>query len=271
MMSLNNGRFYLPSRNRPKSLERFFQAYRDTGAICPGWIVLNRDDWEKNRSLYESIALPPQWSYSIATQDSSTAATKPLPTVWRKLLNFISGQSPGGQLAATPEPIDSMCSAMRYMWPTMSNLDWVGWADDDYLPETPGWDIKMVEALRGYNFVSTNDCWKARSDELGRMCGAWAFSGKLLRTVGYLVPPGLKKSYVDDVWETIGRETGTWETRMDIIVRHLHPETGQAVADETNSQVVKHWHNDKKAFSRWKKSEAHSAIERVRTILPKAL
>jgi hypothetical protein len=58
MMTMQNGRFYLPSRNRPKSLERFFQAYRDTGATCLGWVVLNADDWEKNRVAYEALRLP---------------------------------------------------------------------------------------------------------------------------------------------------------------------------------------------------------------------
>jgi hypothetical protein len=129
--------------------------------------------------------------------------------------------------------------------------------------------MKMIEGLRGHNFVSTNDCWKSRADvAVGRMCGAWAFSGDLLRAVGYLVPPGLKKSYVDDVWEIIGRATGTWETRMDIVVRHLHPETGLAPVDDTNAQVDKHWRNDTKAIKRWKKVDAGHAIERVKAILP---
>ena len=226
MMPMKNGRFYLPSRNRPKSLERFFQAYRDTGAVCPGWVVLNADDWENNRGVYEAIALPAGWSYSIAKQEAATVTQSPERSAWRSIVELFPRLSPKTQSEATPEPIDSMCSAMRSMWPSMTDLDWVGWADDDYLPETPGWDVKMIEGLRGYNFVSTNDCWKARGDKLGRMCGAWAFSGDLLRAVGYLVPPGLKKSYVDDVWETIGRATDTWATRMDIVVRHLHPETG---------------------------------------------
>jgi hypothetical protein len=266
MMTMQNGRFYLPSRNRPKSLERFFQAYRDTGATCPGWVVLNADDWEKNRTAYEALMLPTGWSCSLANQEPSAATKTPEP-VWHALLAAFRGN----KSASAPGKVDSMCGAMRAMWPTMKDLAWVGWADDDYLPETPGWDVKMVEGLRGYNFVSTNDCWKSRADiTVGRMCGAWAFSGDLLRAVGYLVPPGLKKSYVDDVWEIIGRATGTWETRMDIVVRHLHPETGLAVADATNAQVNKHWRNDTKIITRWRKTAAGPAIERVKTILPQA-
>jgi hypothetical protein len=268
MMTMNNGRFYLPSRNRPKSLERFFQSYRETGAVCPGWVVLNADDWEANRAAYEALALPAGWSFSLAGGELPAMAKVPAAPIWGAVKAMLPGLSQK-ESAVTPQPVDSMCGAMRVMWPTMKELDWVGWADDDYFPETPGWDVKMVEALRGYNFVSTNDCWKARADvKMGRMCGAWAFSGDLLRAVGYLVPAGLKKSYVDDVWETIGRATGTWETRMDVVVRHLHPETGLAAADDTNNQVVKNWPNDTKAFTRWKKTEAGRAIERVKAILP---
>ena len=265
----DNGRFYLPSRNRPKSLERFFQAYRDTGAVCPGWVVLNADDWEANRAAYEAIALPNGWGFTLAHGELPSMARPQESPIRRAIKAVFSSQSAQNGSDAAPQPVDSMCGAMRFMWPTMKDLDWVGWADDDYLPETPGWDVKMVESMRGYNFVSTNDCWKARADvAVGRMCGAWAFSGGLLRAVGYLVPPGLKKSYVDDVWETIGRATGTWATRMDVVVRHLHPETGLAPADETNNQVGKNWHNDTRAYKHWKMTEAAQAIERVKTILP---
>jgi len=267
MMTMENGRFYLPSRNRPKSLERFFQAYRNTGAICPGWVVLNADDWEKNRAAYEALSLPEGWSFSLADREPQAAIQPPKQSPWDAMWAALRGH----KSATEAEKVDSMCGAMRAMWPSMKDLAWVGWADDDYLPETPGWDMKMIEGLRGYNFVSTNDCWKSREDiTVGRMCGAWAFSGGLLRAVGYLVPPGLKKSYVDDVWEVIGRATGVWRTRMDIVVRHLHPETGQAAVDETNTQVDKHWRNDTKAIARWKKTHARQAIERVKTIVPQS-
>lgn len=233
MFYINDGRFYLPSRNRPKSLARFFEAYHATGAIAPGAVVINMDDWLVNQSVYANLYLPANWEIALAEADS-------------------------------------MCGAMRFCWPSMKELAWVGWVDDDYLPETPGWDVKMVGALNGHNFVSTNDCWQAKSDvHVGRMCGAWAFSGDLLRTVGYLVPDGFKKSYVDDVWETIGKATGTWTPRMDILIRHLHPMKTGGDDDETNAQVGKHWISDTQTFRRWKVGSALSAIARVKGLLPK--
>ena len=223
MLSIADGRFYLPSRNRPKSLARFFKAWNEMGATCPGAIVLNVDDWNANIAAYESLELPRGWEFAFAEADS-------------------------------------LCDALRFCWPSMKEQAWVAMVDDDYIPETPGFDLRMVEALNGHNFISTNDCWQAKPDiRAGRMCGAWAFSGDLLRAVGYFIPEGLRKSYGDDVWETIGRATGTWTVRMDIIARHLHHMNGKADVDETSAQVGKHWIHDTQVFRRWKVGSAHWA------------
>lgn len=231
-MNIDKGLFFMPTRNRPASLSRFFDAYRATGATVAGRIVLNLDDWQANGPAYIAVNIPANWAF-------------------------------------VPVQADSMCDAMRRMWPLMKELEWVGWIDDDMLPETPGWDKLMVEALTGTNFVSTNDCWQARAEpEEGRMCGAWAFSGELLRAVGYLVPQHLAKSYVDDVWEMIGRQARCWTPRMDITTRHLHPTAGLANPDDTTDQVNKHWDNDTAAALNWRRDQAPFAISAAVSIQP---
>ena len=55
------------------------------------------------------------------------------------------------------------------------------WFTDDNIAETPLWDQKLAANLNGHNFVST-----AFGEKSSRLNGAIAFSGDLIRAVGYI-------------------------------------------------------------------------------------
>jgi hypothetical protein len=65
----------------------------------------------------------------------------------------------------------------------------------------------------------------------------FCIGGDLVRTVGYLCPPGFKHHYLDQVWHTIGLNTGLLRYRPDVIFNHKHVVRGKAEMDATYQRV----------------------------------
>ena len=160
----------------------------------------------------------------------------------------------GGSTAKSTNEAIALTGAM--------DMDWVMWVTDDSVPETPDWDRKVLARLDGGNVVSTNDGWQAPK----RMTGAVAWSGDLLRTVGYIWPPGCKHHYCDDLWEELGRETGTWLCDMNIMVRHDHASLS-GIKDPTASKADSFFAEDTRTWHMWKMREKGPALDRIFTLM----
>ena len=222
-----DGVWLLPTRGRIGNLRRFLNAAREMGTSTPGWILINDDEWSEWRHEYEPLlALAPRgWSF-------------------------------------VPVHADSYGAALRAVWNKVEHMRWVGLVSDDLVPCTSTWDVQLLAALQGWNFVSSNDGWQAPQ----RMHGAVAWSGDLLRAVGYLFPPGLRHIFHDDLWEGLGRETGCWQVRMDIMCRHLH-ESLEGVRGPTMDSQSALWQHDEAWFRDWEKAEKAETVERVRGLM----
>jgi hypothetical protein len=151
--------------------------------------------------------------------------------------------------------------ALRAIWPQVKDMGWVGLVSDDLVPASGSWDVKLIGQLQGWNFVSSNDGWQAP----GRMHGATCWSGDLLRAVGWLFPPELRHIFHDDVWETLGRETGTWSTRMDIMVKHLHEALGGVIGPtmDRNSAL---WKHDEAVYKTWLENDKDAVAARIKQV-----
>jgi len=144
-------------------------------------------------------------------------------------------------------------------------LDWVGILTDDLVPETHGWDrILVEEAVGGRHIASCAD----GTNQMPRRMGAAVWPGELLRAVGYLHPRGFNHLYFDDVWEMLGRATGCWKERLDVMVRHLHPFlTG--VEDDTHRTTYSdaNWIHDRQAFEDWKLYVRPNSVRAIKQYL----
>ncbi len=151
--------------------------------------------------------------------------------------------------------------SVRAVWSRTKDLKWIGLLADDHVPCTPNWDTQLIASLRGWNFVSSNDSWQAPN----RMHGAVCFSGDLLRAVGWLFPDRLRHIFHDDIFETIGRETGCWEVRMDVMVKHLH-EALQGIIGPTMDKNSLLWKHDEARFNEWLQYEKDDCVKKVRAL-----
>ena len=225
--------FLLPSKH-PKKLLRFARAAREVGTSAPGLVLINAADWERD---------PNAWHLALAA----------LPHGWGHRL--VPGTTYG--------------DALREVWPIVKDFPWVGLVADDLVPASPNWDTQLLRHLQGWNFVTANDGRQVTADiRTARMHGATVFSGDLLRAVGCLFPDGLRHIFHDDFWETIGRETGAWQTVMDVLTRHEHEFYETGVRDATMDPASDLWKHDQAWFEAWRDGGAReAAVARVKALM----
>lgn len=229
----------LPSRCRPANLARFFDAYRKTGGSTPGLVLLGPSDDARSHAPNENPypALPLGWSYVIC-----------------------AGDRQGEKIAE--------------VWDQIKDCAWFGLIGDDCVPETAGWDKALVGGLSpSVHIVSCDDGWQAPT----RIGNCWVMSGEIVRALGYIFPPPLQHLYVDDLWETIGREAKVWRVNMLVRVAHRHVLKGEAEADETHRGVygddaTEHtgglWPEDGATWERWQREDKAGAIAAARALRP---
>ncbi len=158
---------------------------------------------------------------------------------------------------------EGMADKFRELWPAYKDLDWMGMLCDDMQPVTHLWDRTMLSHLDGKNVV-TCDVGEAAQPRFS--VPVW--SGALMRSVGYIYPPGLWHTYVDDMWELMGAQTGCWDVCMDVLCIHDHPfKVGAGnEADETHTVSYAHMEEDKRVFDDWLKGEFEAACARIRAM-----
>lgn len=220
----------LPTKNRLADLRRFLSAAREMATSTPGLIVVNRSDWDVNRDAYQGLRLL-------------------LPREWD--FAVVEAESYG--------------EAIRAVWPRVAGAKWVGLVADDLVPATSAWDVQLVRRLNGWNFVSANDAVQAPN----RMHGATVWSMPLLEAVGWLFPPELRHVFHDDIWENIGRAAQCWETRMEVVTRHLHEFYATGARGPTMDPESVLWKHDQAVFEVWMRDELPQAVARVNELKAK--
>lgn len=215
------------------------------------WLLPSRRRLEK---LALFFAIPPTTPGAILVQKDELAELRagydalPLPPGW----------------SIQPTNADGLGDKCREVWPAISKLDWVGLGCDDLRPQTPGWDRTLVARITGRNIVTCDDGVQHEA----RMSGITVFSGPVLRAMGYMFPPEFWHTYVDNVWEDIGRGAGCWTYVPEVLITHDHPFTDQkldpAKADETSYKSYGQQARDVAAYQRWMNNERDEVIKRVR-------
>jgi hypothetical protein len=103
----------------------------------------------------------------------------------------------------------------------------VGFMGDDHLPRTNLWDQTLAYPLQVTPGVAYgNDLWQG--EQLPTMC---MVSSHLVRTLGYMCPPGLVHLFLDDFWKQLGTDIGHLVYRHDVVIEHMHPVAGKAAFD----------------------------------------
>lgn len=220
MIDINNGCWLLPTRRRIPLLQRFFDHAAMMGISTRGFVLVETKEFGELMVDYYNVKLPKGWEYVATTAEG-------------------------------------MGDKLRQIWPSIYDMDWIGWIVDDVIWETPEFDKLMIGALNGKNMVTANDGVRAPFRHV-----APVFSGDLLRRVGYLYAPGFWHAYMDDAWEAIGTACDCWDVAMDVKLTHTDAfQTG--IADETHAMSYSHNEQDKAAFDHWRRHDMDAVVKRV--------
>lgn len=221
------------------------------------WLLPSRRRLAKLRQFFEvSCANGMSTPGLVLVQQDELAELKaeydalPLPANWE----------------VVPMQSDGMGDKYREIWPAVKNLDWIGIACDDLRPQTLAWDQTLLARINGRNVVSCEDGNQGAS----RMSGITVFSGGLLRAIGYIYAPGFWHTYMDNVWEDLGRATGCWTYEPSVLVTHEHPFVNQQIdpakADETTYKSYGRMEQDRIAYIAWRQYEFAPICERIKAL-----
>lgn len=110
------------------------------------------------------------------------------------------------------------------------NYRFAGSVGDDNVPHTPGWDVRVMEALEKTPFAFANDQYPSRQP--GTLCCHVFMRSEVVQTLGYFGPPSIAHMYVDVAWMAWGTACGITYLH-DVLIPHLHYTSGGAPHDET--------------------------------------
>lgn len=145
----------------------------------------------------------------------------------------------------------------------MNHYGALGFLGDDHVPRTVGFDVELERALRTSELAYGNDLLQG-----AMLPTAIVMTSRLVRTLGWMVPPGLVHLYIDNAWLDLGRELGITYL-PDVVIEHMHPVNGKAEWDvgyrEVNSgeQTTA----DGNAYHRWRANSLAADVARVREVL----
>lgn len=124
---------------------------------------------------------------------------------------------------------------------------------DDVVPKSPGWDVKLTEALGGTLGVAYGDDG-LRDKHAKDLPTHYITQTSVYRRLGYLAPPGIKHLFLDNVARDIGRQLGRF-IFVPVLIQHLHPwAEGEQIDDTTyqeggrNPEIRK---SDLRAYQKW--------------------
>lgn len=228
----------VPSRGRPGNIVELIEAWSDTitGDVGSGiaFLVVCVDDDDPTLAGYQAIELPP-WCSMMVGKRLRLGGT----------LNAASG------IFARHTPI-------------------VGFMGDDHRPRTIGWDRRIAEAL--VPGIDGPPLGIAYGNDLiqGKMLPTAVFmDSRIVRTLGWMVYPGMTHLFFDNLWKRLGEELGTLTYLDDVVIEHCHPLAGKAEWDdgyaEVNSDAT--WDHDQLLYVEWVQQHMATDIARLKAVL----
>jgi hypothetical protein len=211
-----------PSRGRPARLREMVEAVHSTAGGAVGVVVgLDLDDPMRDEYTDAPVGCGGELSMILGERKSLSGWTN-------YLANLVLDDSP---------------DAPRYL----------ASFGDDHRPRTPGWDLKLIEAIEqmpGPGFAYGNDLLQGKA-----MPTAWVVSAEVVRALGWMMLPTLAHMYVDNAILTLGTEAARIAYRPDVVIEHVHPLAGKTSWDDSyrESNADERYVVDRAAFEAWQR------------------
>ena len=164
---------------------------------------------------------------------------------------------------ALPCPTGSMVKRTNMVART-SMADIIGWAADDNVFVTKGWDVEVRRAFEDPRITTVNTNDLLVGDAKG---GVYFVRKRVIDLLGWFFPPVLEHLYADFAVTELARRAGTYLYLPDVIIEHRHPYSGKAEWDD-GYRAVNNPEQDRKDgeafYSWWASADAERAVEVLR-------
>lgn len=225
----------VPSRGRPENVARLMEAWKATvSGDTKLFVITDPDDPRAND--YDEV--------QIGASDDRFG---------RIILD------PGGERLR----LGGILNYIGYAYAHETPLPVLGFMGDDHLPRTVGWDLAVLGTLQelGSGIVYGNDLLQGE-----RLPTAAFMTSDIIRTLGWMVPPGLVHLYIDDAWRELGAAMGRLRYLPDVVIEHLHPAAGKAPRDSRYDEVNSPERDrlDRAAFDAWMRDGLPGNVAKLR-------
>lgn len=224
----------VPTRSRPQNLAPVVTAWHDTGAFADGaalLFVVDGDDPDLER-------------YHREFADS-----------------YVPGANMGMNVAARWEPLVPKLNRAARQHATGAFA--LGFAGDDHLPRSAGWAHRYWQELMalGTGIVHGDD--GTRGELLPT---EWAMTADIVRALDRMVPADVEHLFCDDAIKRLGLEADCLRYLPDVLIEHMHPLFGKALADAQYERVNRpsQYNRDGAAFGAWMARELAGQAQIIR-------
>jgi glycosyltransferase involved in cell wall biosynthesis len=156
----------------------------------------------------------------------------------------------GGSMVAALNQV-AVANAEKYPY--------IGFLGDDTLPHR-FWYGRIMWALESKknSMVYGNDLIHGEG-----LPTAIFMDSNVIRSLGFMAPPGQKHLYVDNYWKALGDKTGNLIYVNDAVIEHLHPLVSKAENDEVYDTVNSLYDHDHTAFNERMSSEFFNDVRKL--------
>jgi hypothetical protein len=145
-------------------------------------------------------------------------------------------------------------------------FDIIGWAADDQLVRTQGWDDAILDAFTDpkVGMVQTNDLHYGPDKAANIFVRA-----DIVRSLGYLALPTVNHLYVDDAWVMLGKLSESLRYLEHVVIEHMHPVYNKGEWDDQyrSSNDPSMYQHDYDAYVQWLDGPVREDAEKVRACL----
>jgi len=208
----------VPSRGRPGNLRRLVEAIRDT-ATGDYRIYTYLDDDDPTVDAYRGLDI----RATIGPRIYYAAAV-------------------------------NVCAAKA----VADGADFLAMFGDDVLPETVGWDQRLIEALNGRLGIAYG------SDGLEAKHGPdlpthFIAPTEMYRRLGWIALPTIRHLFLDNVARELGKGLGNFVYLPDVKLTHMHRWAGLAPDDQTYREAndKRKREHDRQAFETWRDGDGY--------------
>ena len=133
---------------------------------------------------------------------------------------------------------------------------------DDMLPETDGWDERLITAIEhmGGGFAYPFD---GRRTDIPECC---MVDTRIVAELGWFALPTAHHWFIDNVWSDLGKPDRI-AYLSDVKVMHLHPKVSPAPHDQTYEDAAGWLDKDLAAYQAWRLRDMRRDRARVRGCL----